>query len=178
MSHQHQYVIIGRRKPTEKNPEHGKQVYRLKLFAPNTVIARSRFWYYLAKLKKIKRANGEIVEIHELFEKNPNQIKNYGFWVRYDSRSGTHNMYKEFRETTLTGATDKMYADLASRHRARSSSIQVLRTAVVKAKDTKRPNTLQFHDSNIKFRQLHRVPRPAAKEFRSTFKIKKPPTFF
>ena len=45
-------------------------VFRMKLFAPDSVIARSRFWYYLSLLKKVKKANGEIVEIHEVFEKN------------------------------------------------------------------------------------------------------------
>jgi large subunit ribosomal protein L18Ae len=60
----HQYLIVGRRKPTEKAPE--SPVYRMKIFAANSVIARSRFWYYLAALKKVKKANGEIVEIHEV----------------------------------------------------------------------------------------------------------------
>ena len=172
----HQYLIVGRRKPTEKNPE--SPVYRMKIFAANSVIARSRFWYYLAALKKVKKANGEIVEIHEIFEKNPNYIKNFGFWLRYDSRSGTHNMYKEYRDVTLTGAVKKMYADLASRHRARRSSIQIVKTAVVKAADTKRAYTQQFHTNQIKFRLLHRINRPSEKSFRSTFKATRPVSFF
>merc|ERR1711977_584014 len=28
----------------------------------------------------------------------PRKVKNFGIWIRYDSRSGTHNMYKEYRE--------------------------------------------------------------------------------
>lgn len=172
----HQFLIVGRRKPTEKNPE--SPVYRMKIFAQNSVIARSRFWYYLAALKKVKKANGEIVEIHEIFEKNPNYIKNFGFWIRYDSRSGTHNMYKEYRDVTLTGAVKKMYADLSSRHRARRSSIQIVKTAVIKAAETKRAYTQQFHTNSIKFRLLHRINRPSAKAFRSTFKATRSSTFF
>jgi len=172
----HQFLIVGRRKPTEKAPE--SPVYRMKIFAANSVIARSRFWYYLAALKKVKKANGEIVEIHEIFEKNPNFVKNFGFWLRYDSRSGTHNMYKEYRDVTLTGAVKKMYADLSSRHRARRSSIQIVKTAVVKAADTKRAYTQQFHTNDIKFRLLHRINRPSAKTFRQTFKATRPTTFF
>ena len=101
----HQYEVVGRHKPTEKksNPT----VYRMKLFATNQIVARSRFWYYMSLLKKVKRANGEIVEVHEIFEKNPNTIKNYGMWLRYDSRSGTHNMYKEYRALTLCSAVQK-----------------------------------------------------------------------
>lgn len=174
----HEYVIYGRRKPTEKFPEDACPVYRMRLFAPDVVIARSRFWYYLSLLKKVKKANGEIVAVHEIFEKNPNHVKNFGFWIRYDSRSGTHNMYKEYRDVTLTGAVRKMYADLASRHRARRSSIQIIKTAVVKASDAKRASTQQFHDSQIKFKLLHRVPRASNKQHRSTFKAQRPSTFF
>lgn len=174
----HQYVILGRRKPDAVHPESECAVFRMKLFAPNTVVARSRFWYYLSSLKKIKKANGEIVEMHEIFEKNPNFIKNYGFWIRYDSRSGTHNMYKEYRDVTLNGAVKKMYSDLASRHRARVSSIQIVKTAVLKGNECKRPNTLQYLDSQIKFRLLHRIPRPENKTFARTFKAKRPSKFF
>lgn len=60
----HQFLIVGRRKPTETHPE--SPVYRMKIFAQNSVIARSRFWYYLGALKKVKKANGEIVEMHEV----------------------------------------------------------------------------------------------------------------
>jgi large subunit ribosomal protein L18Ae len=172
----HQYLIIGRVRPTSSQPN--PKIFRMKLFAENAVVARSRFWYYLSRLHKVKRATGEVLETHELFEKNPNYVKNFGFWVRYDSRTGTHNMYKEYRDTTLTGAVKKMYSEMASRHRARKSSIHIVRTAVVKAGDAKRANTLQFIKSNIKFRLLHRVPRASDKSHKSIFKSKAPSTFY
>jgi len=172
----HQYIVIGRHKPKAEEPN--PALYRIKVFAPNAVIARSRFWYYMSKLHKVKRATGEIVETHEVFEANPNHIKNYGFWIRYDSRTGTHNMYKEYRDVTLTAAVKKMYADLASRHRARSSSIHIIRTAIVKASDCRRATSQQFHDSSIKFRLLHRIPRASDKAHKSIFKAKRPSTFF
>ena len=34
----------------------------------------------------------------------PVKIKNIGIWLRYDSRSGTHNMYREYRDLTVSGA--------------------------------------------------------------------------
>ena len=178
LSAMHEYVIYGRRKPTEKYPEEECPIYRMRLFAPDSVIARSRFWYYLSLLKKVKKANGEIVSVHEIFEKNANHVKNFGFWIRYDSRSGTHNMYKEYRDVSLVGAVKKMYADLASRHRARRSSIQIIRTAVVAAKDTRRASTQQFHDNALQFKLLHRVPRASSKTFRKTFAAQRPNTFF
>merc|ERR1719242_1626147 len=164
----HQYEIVGRHKPTESNPE--PKVFRMVLFANNSVVARSRFWYYMSLQQKIKKANGEIIEVHEIFEKNPNHIKNYGMWLRYDSRSGTHNMYKEFRDTTLTAAVDKMYRDMASRHRCRTSAIQILRTAVVDSADVRRDNVKQFVDGKIKFKLLHRIPRASSKRYRKNFK--------
>lgn len=62
------------------------------------------------------------VKIHE---KRPLKIKNFGIWLRYDSRSGTHNMYKEFRELSRTAAIESLYQDMAARHRARFGSIHV-----------------------------------------------------
>ncbi len=102
----HQYEIVGRHKPTEKDTT--PKVYRMKLFADNSVVARSRFWYYMSLMKKVKRANGEIVSVKEIYEKSPQHVKNFGMWLRYDSRSGTHNMYKEYRDLTLTGAVAQM----------------------------------------------------------------------
>ncbi|KAI7724561.1 hypothetical protein M8C21_030440, partial [Ambrosia artemisiifolia] len=32
-------------------------------------------------------------------KKNPTTIKNYGIWLRYQSRTGYHNMYKEYKES-------------------------------------------------------------------------------
>ena len=53
------------------------------------------------------------------------KIKNFGIWLRYDSRSGTHNMYKEFRELSRADAVKALYQDMAARHRARFRSIHV-----------------------------------------------------
>jgi large subunit ribosomal protein L18Ae len=36
----------------------------MRIFAPNAVVAKSRFWYFLTQLRKVKKANGEIVSIN------------------------------------------------------------------------------------------------------------------
>lgn len=64
----------------------------------------------------------------QLHEKHPLKVKNFGIWIRYDSRSGTHNMYKEYRELSRTDAVESLYSDMAARHRARFRSIHVRRT--------------------------------------------------
>ena len=57
-----EYQVIGRHLPTESNPT--PKLYRMRIFAPNTVVAKSRFWYFLMKLRKVKKANGEIISLN------------------------------------------------------------------------------------------------------------------
>jgi large subunit ribosomal protein L18Ae len=59
-----EYQVIGRHLPTETNPT--PKLYRMRIFATNTVVAKSRFWYFLMKLRKVKKANGEIVSLNEV----------------------------------------------------------------------------------------------------------------
>ena len=54
-------------------------------------VAKSRFWYFVSQFKKLKRANGEILSC-KIHEKNAATVKNFGIWIRYDSRSLTHNL--------------------------------------------------------------------------------------
>lgn len=136
-----EYQVIGRHLPTETSPV--PKLYRMRIFAPNTVVAKSRFWYFLMKLRKVKKSNGEIVSLNvvggstvcyfkrlfdnifQIYEKRPLKVKNFGIWIRYDSRSGTHNMYKEYREMSRTDAVESLYKDMAARHRSRFRSIHV-----------------------------------------------------
>ena len=129
----------------------------MRIFAPNTVVAKSRFWYFLMKLRKVKKSNGEIISINtvcslrcgqsrangrkaqspweklilwQINEKRPQKVKNFGIWIRYDSRSGTHNMYKEYREMSRTDAVEALYQDMAARHRSRFRSIHVRQSLI------------------------------------------------
>jgi large subunit ribosomal protein L18Ae len=62
----------------------------------------------------------------QIHEKRPTKVKNFGIWIRYDSRSGTHNMYKEYREMSRTDAVQALYQDMAARHRTRFGSVHVM----------------------------------------------------
>jgi large subunit ribosomal protein L18Ae len=129
----------------------------MRIFAPNEVVAKSRFWYFLRQLKKVKKASGEIVALHAIHEKKPMKVKNFGIWLRYDSRSGTHNMYKEFRELSRAAAVETLYQDMAARHRARFRSVQILRVAEIEKKDdVKRPYIRQLLEPGLKFPLPHR----------------------
>ena len=170
------YQVVGRKAPTktDENPS----AYRMKIFAPNEVMAKSRFWYFMHQMRKMKKTTGEILDVNEITEKDNKTVKNFGIWMKYNSRSGTHNMYREYRDTNLNAAIDMMYNDMAGRHRSRNKSIQVIRTAVVADADCKRPTTLQYIDANIKYPLPHRILRAPTKQLRSLFLAKRPQTHF
>lgn len=170
------YQVIGRKAPTPQEPE--PEIFRMKIFAKNEVLARSRYWYYIHQYRKMKKTSGEILDVNELREKNPRIVKNYYVMLRYNSRSGTHNMYREYRDLTLTGAIDQLYSEMAGRHRARPRSIQIIRTGVVDEKDLKRVATQQFAKAGLKFPLPHRIIRCPAKKFRTTFHASRPSTHF
>merc|ERR1712216_971965 len=156
MSGFHQYEVTGRHVPTERDPN--PKAYRIKLFSKNEANAKSRFWYFIRRIVKMKKANGEILSI------------------RYDSRSNTTNMYKEYRALTANHAVEQMYQEMAGRHRARFSSIHVIKVAEIKAADCLRSNTKQFLDANVKFPLPHRVMRAAEKGHRKGVKATRPRT--
>merc|ERR1711910_118227 len=49
--------------PTEAEPE--TPLYRMRIFAPDKVVAKSRFWYFLRQLRKFKKTTGEIVSVED-----------------------------------------------------------------------------------------------------------------
>lgn len=38
----------------------------MKIFAPNEVVAKSRFWYFLHQMRKMKKTTGEILDVNEV----------------------------------------------------------------------------------------------------------------
>jgi len=174
-----QYQVVGRHAPTEEHPN--PEAYRMIIFAPSVVIARSKFWYFLHQFRKMKKTTGEILSCDELFEKNSKTVKNYGIWLRYNSRSGTHNMYREFRDTKLTGAVSQLYDQMAGRHRTRPRSLQIIRTSIVGKDDVKREYCSQFAKDGVKFPLVHRTDtakRGMKALSDKTFTTKRPTTFF
>ena len=60
----HYYQVVGRRLPTETDSK--PEVYRMRLFAPNPVTAKSRYWYFMHRLEKMKKGTGEILSVNEV----------------------------------------------------------------------------------------------------------------
>merc|ERR1712070_739572 len=174
MSVFHQYEVVGRKVPSERDPN--PKAYRIKLFSKNETNAKSRFWYFIRRIVKMKKSNGEILSVREIFEKKPEKVSNYGIQLRYDSRSNTTNMYKEYRALTANHAVEQMYQEMAGRHRARFSSIHVIKVQEIEAKDCIRKNTTQYLNANIAFPLPHRVLRAANKGDRKGMKASRPHT--
>ncbi|MGH0116588.1 UNVERIFIED_CONTAM: hypothetical protein FKN15_014788 [Acipenser sinensis] len=138
-----EYKVIGRLLPSAKNPT--PPLYRMRIFAPNHVVAKSRFWYFVSQLRKMKKASGEVVYCGLVYDKSPLKVKNFGIWLRYDSRSGTHNMYREYRDMTTSLAVTQCYRDMGARHRARAHAIQIMKVEEIAASKCRRPAIKQFH---------------------------------
>ena len=168
-----EYTVIGRKLPTEKDPV--TPIWKMQIFASNDVIAKSRFWYFVSMLRRVKKSSGEILSIKEVFEKKPGSVKNYGVWLKYDSRTGHHNMYREYRDVTVCGAVTQAYRDMGARHRAQADRIHILKVQVVKASETKRAGIKMFHDSKIKFPLPHRITK---RKNASVFTTVRPKTHF
>merc|ERR1711974_381373 len=123
-----------------------------------------------------KKSGGELLAVNELFDKGPNKVNNYGIWLRYPSRTNTHNMYKEYRGVTINGAVSRMYAEMAGRHRAHPNTIQIINTATLPAAKCKRDHVTEMHNSQLRYPVIRKVPM-VLKKYRTTFKARRPMTF-
>lgn len=59
-----QYLVFGRRDPSPTDPN--PTVLALRVFAKNTVIAKSKFWYHMRKQQKLKSAQGQILGVNQV----------------------------------------------------------------------------------------------------------------
>jgi large subunit ribosomal protein L18Ae len=168
----HQYQVVGRHIPTEKFKS--PILYRMKIWASDVVRAKSNFWHSMRKICRVKKTNGQIVSCNEIFENNPSIVKNFGIWIRYQSRNGYHNAYKECRNTTMNAAIHNMFQEMASRHRVSYQCIKIIRTAVIHPSECRRINNLQFQDSKIKFLIFNEKLRSSSKVHKTLFIASRP----
>ena len=71
-----EFEIIGRALPTEKNSS--PPLYKMRIFAPDEVIGKSKYWYFVSKLKKIKKSTGEIVSCRRVCIIHTNSLNYMG----------------------------------------------------------------------------------------------------
>jgi large subunit ribosomal protein L18Ae len=170
----HHYLVVGRHVPSEKNPN--PKIYKMRIFANDRVRAKCKFWYFMKKLDKVKKASGEILACHEIFDRDPSKVKTYGIVCTYKSKYGYHNLYKEFRSTSLNGAVDQLYSEMVGRHKAQRESLVIVRTTILKGnveKEAKRNYIRQVVKDGVKFPLLEKRIRPAP-AFRKVFRPSRP----
>ena len=85
-----EYFVIGRALPTEKNPN--PTLYRMRVFGKNTVLAKSKFWYHMKRQHKVRKIQGEIVNVSEVSRSVGLDINN-----RLIGSRATHRSPQELR---------------------------------------------------------------------------------
>ena len=170
----HHYLVVGRHTPTDKHPN--PKIYKMRIFADDPVRAKSKFWYFMKKLDKVKKASGDILACHEIFDRDPSKVKTYGIVCTYKSKFGYHNLYKEFRSTSLNGAVDQLTSEMVGRHKAQRESLVIVRTTIIKGDvehEAKRNYIKQIMKHDMKFPLLHKRIRPSP-AFRKVFRPSRP----
>jgi large subunit ribosomal protein L18Ae len=146
----------------------------MKIFASNESIAKSRFWYFLKKTHKLKKVKGEIILVKEIIEDKNSFVKNFGIWIRYETRTGITNMFKEYRDNLTCGAVEQMYTEMAGRHKAKWNSIIILRVEKLNPHQCIRAQIKQFHNPKIKFPLTNSIYRHDSINLYSNFKASRP----
>merc|ERR1711977_726375 len=132
----HQFQVLGRMRPNGKN--HIPPLFRMKIWAKDSLRAQSKFWFFLRKIQRIKKTKGHTVYCQAIFEKKPTVSKLFGIWITFESRTGNHNAFKEYSDMSLNGAVNQLHMEMASRHKIQTESVQILKTAAIAPERCKR----------------------------------------
>ena len=167
--HLKHYQVVGRQTPTEKVSS--PTIYKYEVFAPNFVVAKSKFWKLMRDKNKIKATSGDVLSC-KVVKGAKIAARNYSVdLVYYSQKCGYTQMTKEFRDVSKSGAVSQAYNDLASRHRARYTSIDVMGVKSIADAECRRAFVKQFHNGKLAFPLLHRRVQPK-REDRVIFKAK------
>merc|ERR1711904_429525 len=140
------FEVMGRARPSAKVAS--PPVFKMNIYAPNQIVARSRFWYFLKRMKKIKHANGVLVSCKPVEESLEQNVENYAVWARFDSRTGTHNVYKEFRDISCTGAVGQAIQALNGNHRAKTATIQIMGVMKIDSSQVRSKMIKDIHEND------------------------------
>ena len=166
------YQVIGRPLPTAEvaNPP----AVRVQVFAPDAVIAKSIFWNTARRIARIKKSHGEILAVREVIEPEPTRAKTYGIWLTYKSLRATHNIYKEFRDTTTEGAVMRMYQEMGGTHNVKANEIIIVKVTEIQPDDVRHRSIEQFVEPGVKFPILKQSIRPANLAHKKIFSRHRP----
>ncbi len=169
------FLVFGRVKPTEENPN--PEIIVVNVFGRNTAFARSRYWKTNRVLNKIKRSQGEILKIQEIFDSGKLRAKNFGIFLKYRSRTGVINCFKEYRDVNLAGAIDQMFNEMGGNYSVNNQGVEIIRTVVLQEDQLKlrNPRCKQWMNTKeIKYPLWKRSARRTHSKYETTFAHNRP----
>ena len=169
------FLIYGRALPTEKCPQ--PQVVCTRIYAANAVLARSKFWKLNLTKFGLRKSKGELLRVQEVFESGRTIAKNFGIFLKYRSTVGVHNVFKEYRDTTINGAINQMYDEMGGNHRISRERIDIISVSELAKEQLRerKPRALIFADAKaVKYPLWKRTARPTNPKFRATFHTSRP----
>ena len=113
---------------------------------------------------------GELVSFQKIKPLKTNFVRNFGIWIKYDSKNGPINMYKEYRDVSIISAIEQMYLEMAGSYKIRWNSIIILRTEELDESECIKPKVRQFHGVKKSFPVQTLTFRNFAKFGQSNFK--------
>ena len=170
-----QFLIYGRALPTDAVPT--PKICVAKVFAKNEAFARSHFWKLNLRDHKLKKSRGEILKIQEIHERGNTVAKNFGIFLKYRSRTGIHNIFKEFRDVSLNGAVNQMYNEMGGNYKVDAEKVQVINTVELQKEQLKlrNPRCLQWVNTDkIAYPIWRKTIRKTNTKYNSSFASKRP----
>ena len=167
--HLKHYQVVGRATPSVKDAT--PTVYKFEVFAPNFVVAKSKFWTLMRDKNKVKATKGDILSVKVVKDRKI-AARNYSVdCVYYSQKCGYTQMTKEFRDVSRSGAVSQAFNDLASKHRARFHCVDILGVKSIPAGECRRYIMAQYNKADLSFPLLHRRVQPTRAD-RAIFQAK------
>lgn len=144
-----EFKIQGGKKPTESDPQ--PQLFVANVFAPNSVVAESKFWKILSTQYKIKQTNGMIARNEVVEQDNDFIVKNYGVRFTYRTRTGLLNGYKEIRHINKTLAIESLYNEFGSKHKLNQHEFYIVEIKQLADSEVTKAKILSYVGDDVKF---------------------------
>lgn len=119
-----EYKIYASSIPTKDIPS--PQIFTSNIFAKNELIARSRFNRLINSEQKIKSTKSVILKIEEIIDNSELRVRNFGINIKYRSKAGVHNIYKEVRATSRCSAISNLFNSMAGTHKVTNDLIDII----------------------------------------------------
>lgn len=144
-----EFKVYGCKKPSEKEPQ--PQLFTATIFAPNSVVAQSKFFKIMTKQYKIKASNGLIAKIEEVEQDNDFVVKNYGIRFTYRTVTGLCNAYKEIRHINKTLAIESLYNEFGSKHKLNHHEFYIVEVKQLSDDEVTKSRVLSYVGKDVKF---------------------------